>query len=78
MSGENQKPTTDAYRENWRAIWGNTRCPKIGAAQWSCNAAECTCHLKAAASLREMNEEVRRVALGLEPLGVSDVNRRQE
>jgi hypothetical protein len=44
----------------------NTLCPKIGAAQWSCSAAECKCHLKGAAALREMNEEVRRVALGLE------------
>jgi hypothetical protein len=50
----------------------NTLCPKLGAAQWSCSAAECTCHLKASASLREMNEEIRRVALGLEPLGIDD------
>jgi hypothetical protein len=32
----------------------NTLCPKLGAAQWSCSAAECVCHLKAAAQLREM------------------------
>jgi hypothetical protein len=24
----------------------NTLCPKIGAAQWTCTRAECTCHLK--------------------------------
>ena len=25
---------------------GNTICPKIGAAQWTCTKDECTCHLK--------------------------------
>lgn len=25
---------------------GNTLCPKIGAAQWTCTREECTCHLK--------------------------------
>ena len=25
---------------------GNTLCPKIGAAQWTCTKDECTCHLK--------------------------------
>jgi hypothetical protein len=24
----------------------NTKCPKLGAAQWSCTKDECTCHLK--------------------------------
>ena len=28
------------------ALAGNTLCPKIGAAQWSCSKDECTCHLK--------------------------------
>jgi len=50
----------------------NTLCPKLGAAQWTCSASECTCHLKAAAQLRQMNEDVRRVAMGLEPLEVGE------
>ena len=24
----------------------NTKCPKIGAAQWTCTKSECICHLK--------------------------------
>ena len=33
----------------------NTTCPKIGAAQWSCSAAECTCHLKSRVIEREQS-----------------------
>jgi hypothetical protein len=32
---------------------GNTFCPKIGAAQWTCSASECICHLKERAAERE-------------------------
>lgn len=38
---------------------GNTICPKIGAAQWTCTGSECTCHLKARAIEREYNEAVK-------------------
>lgn len=43
----------DISRRKWEAALraiepqdGNTLCPKIGAAQWTCSKEECSCHLK--------------------------------
>ena len=37
--------TAQVYTQHSVEIF-NTKCPKIGAAQWTCTKTECVCHLK--------------------------------
>jgi hypothetical protein len=56
---------------------GNTLCPKIGAAQWTCTFDECTCHLKESirrrqrATLADEIEEARARLAALEHRALS-------
>jgi hypothetical protein len=80
---ESQKPTTASYRNNWHSIWGTKVKRKTREATLPRKRSAAALALQSplhrqrvipdkrrAASERAMNEEVRAVALGLEPLNM--------